>query len=638
MKLNKPLGQKIELSDLLGDSLKFQSHKPFRVAHLCFQDFGGAGKAAHRLHKGLLEISVDSTMLVLNKGSRDPSVKVLPNHYSTGMINCLDVTVYNSPMWNRQEDRWRKLVSEYPERLTWLERFTDSVSDARLDRVQEIQEADIINLHWVAGAVDWPRAPLAIGGKLMVWTLHDMNPFTGGCHYAGDCKKYMEGCGACPQLGSSVHDDLSHKVWEQKCEAYQDLNINVVTPSRWLGKCASESKLFSRFPAQIIPYGFPLDTFRPYPKAEIHRALKIPDSVKIILFGADFVVNERKGFGYLLEALNKIPLKSGHDIAILTFGALPGDIKIPSKYSVVNLGSIADEKQLAMAYSVADVFVLPSLEDNLPNTVIEAMACGVPVVGFDIGGMPDMIEHKKTGYLVEPKDIKGLIEGIDWVISSADNGVDFLKECRGKAEKEYALDVQANAYRELYERIMTEGRGQKTEDRGRRTEGRGQRTELQGIREIGSPEELYQTAKRFIEGGREKEAIGALRVFLGLYPDYALAHNDLGVLYYNEGNKEKALKHYEQASQLEPNNLTFRKNLGDFYYFELDRIEEALKIYNTILSESPEDLETLLVIGHICIKLDKVDNAIDFYNRVLEIDPDNANAIEVLSQVRKTVS
>ena len=135
--------------------------------------------------------------------------------------------------------------------------------------------------------------------------------------------------------------------------------------------------------------------FRPHSKAAVHKALKIPDSVKVILFGANSVVNERKGFRYLLEALNKIPLKSAHDIVILTFGGLPKDIKIPSKYSVVNLGLIADEKQLAMAYSVADVFVLPSLEDNLPNTVIEAMACGVPVVGFDIGGMPDMVDHKK---------------------------------------------------------------------------------------------------------------------------------------------------------------------------------------------------------------------------------------------------
>lgn len=629
MKLAEMLGQKIELFDLLGDSQEYQGNKTFKVVHLCMQDFGGAGNAAYRLHNGLRAIGVDSTMLVLNKRSGDPSVKVLPNDYTMSMVNCLDVSAYNSPVWNQQAVRWQKLMLEYPTRPAGLEVFTDAVTDVRLDRVREMQEADIINLHWVAGTVDWPSAPLAIGGKPIVWTLHDMNPFTGGCHYAGECKKYLEDCGACPQLGSNVAEDLSHKVWEQKCKAYQDLNINVVTPSRWLGKCASESKLFSRFPVQVIPYGFPLDTFRPHPKAEIHKALKIPDSVKVILFGAHSVLNERKGFRYLLEALNKIPLKSGHDITILTFGSLPKDIKIPSKYSVVNLGLIADEKQLAMAYSVADVFVLPSLEDNLPNTVIEAMACGVPVVGFDIGGMPDMIEHKKIGYLAKPKDIKGLSEGIDWAISSADNGMDFLKECRAKVEKEYALDVQADMYRDLYQRIMTGVGG------GRTTEVRGQRSELQGEGGIGSPEELYQTAQGFMEGGKEKEAIGALRVLLAVYPDYALAHNDLGVLYYNEGNKEKALKHYEQAAQLEPNNLTFQKNLADFYYVEAGRVEEALQIYIKLLDANPTDTETLLILGQICESLKKVDDAKVFYNKVLEIEPGNANAIEKLREVRK---
>jgi len=454
-RLKEMLKQETEISDWLPKTQKLNRMcaNTIKVVHLCAHDFGGAGNAAYRLHKGLQSIGVDSTMIALNKGGGDPSVKILPNDYLKSMASCLDDQVYNSPVWNRQEARWQKLLSEYPNRPTGLEMFSDAVSDVKLDRIREIQEADIINLHWVAGTVDWPSAPLGIGDKPIVWTLHDMNPFTGGCHYAGDCKKYLEGCGACPQLGSKVHDDLSHKVWEQKRKTYQGLNIGVVTPSRWLGECASGSKLFSRFPVRVIPYGLPLDTFRPYPKAEIHKILKIPDSVKIILFGAHSVLNERKGFRYLLEALNKIPLKNGHDIAILTFGSLSEDLKIPPKFSIVNLGPIADETHLAMTYSVADVFVLPSLEDNLPNTVIEAMACGVPVVGFDIGGMPDMIEHKQTGYLVKPKDIKGLIEGVDWVISSSEGNTNLSKRCRAKVEEKYALEVQAKSYCELYREI-----------------------------------------------------------------------------------------------------------------------------------------------------------------------------------------
>ena len=602
-----------------------------KIIHLCMQDFGGAGKAAYRLHKGLQAVGVDSTMLVLNKRSGDSSVKVLPNDYSSGMTRCLNLSAYNSPVWNRQAVRWQKLMFGYPTRPAGLEVFTDAVSDVRLDRVQEIQDADIINLHWVAGAMDWPGAPLSIRGKPIVWTLHDMNPFTGGCHYAGDCKKYIEKCSACPQLGSDNENDLSCQVWEQKHDAYKALNINIVTPSRWLGKCAAESKLFSQFPVNVIPYGFPIDIFKPYPKAEIRKQLNISQISKVILFGANSVLNERKGFKYLLEAFNKIPLKTGNDITIITFGHLPKGIKIPSKYSVMNFGSIADEKQIAMVYSLADVFVLPSLEDNLPNTVVEAMACGVPVVGFDIGGIPDMIEHKKTGYLVKPKDIKGLIEGIDWVISSISSGRDFLKECRAKVEKEYALEVQANAYRDLYERIWNKmiGAGSQKPEVG------GRNTARQKETGTASPEKLYQTAQKLISSEKEKEAIGALKVFLLLYPDYALAHNDLGVLYYNDGNKEEALNHYRQAVRFEPENVTFQKNLADFYFVEAGRVEEALQIYIKLLEANPTDIETLLILGQICESLKKVDEAMVFYSRALEIDPGNAYAIERHRGVQK---
>ncbi len=465
-RLHEILKEKIEMSDLSGglERLKKKCGKPLKVVHLCMQDFGGAGKAAHRLHTGLRAVNVDSTMIVLNKKSGDPSVKVLPINYSRDRIPCLGISDYNSPMWDQQVRRWQNLMGEYPGRPAGLEFFTDAFSDVRLELVQEIQDADIINLHWVAGVVDWPRAALALGGKPLVWTLHDMNSFTGGCHYAGDCKKYIKKCGACPQLGSINENDLSSQVWKQKYDAYKSLNINIVTPSRWLRRCAAESKLFSLFPVNVIPYGFPIDTFKPYSRIEIRKELNIPESSKVILFGADFVLTERKGFTYLLEALNKIPLKSGKDIIILTFGNLPENITIPSKYSLMNFGSLSDEKQIALAYSVADLFVIPSLEDNFPNTVIEAMACGVPVVGFNVGGIPDMIDHEHTGYLVKPRDINALIKGIDWIISHADKGRNFSKACRSRAERKFSLEVQANAYRKLYEKIIAQTRDQEVEN------------------------------------------------------------------------------------------------------------------------------------------------------------------------------
>jgi|GEM_PF-573175 len=599
-----------------------------KIVHLCMQDFGGAANAAYRLHKGLKSIGFDSTMAVLNKVSNDPTVKVLPDVYENEKSYCLDVPAHHSSVWKAQVSRWNSLMRNYPNRPKGLEMFTDALSDVRLDRIGEIQDADIINLHWVAGMADWPSTPVGLGCKPVVWTLHDMNPFTGGCHYAGDCRKYIEECGACPQLGSAQPDDLSHKIWNQKYEAYQNLNLTLVTPSRWLAGCAAESKLFSRFPVHVIPYGFPLSAFRPYSKPEIRKALNLPNNAKAILFGAHSILNKRKGFEYLLNALNQFPVKNTQDVLILTFGAAPKNLKIPSRYSIRNLGMIQDEKQLAMVYSASDVYVIPTLEDNLPNTVVEAMACGVPVVGFDIGGMPDMIVHKQTGYLVKPKDIKGLIEGIEWVFASIDGGRDFVKDCRAMAEKEYSLEKQANAYLSLYKEVAKK-------DGGRKTEGRRRRTECSVLNLAVSPEELHEVAKRFAEKNRIKEAIGSLRVLLQLFPDHALAHNDLGVLYYHEGDKEKAFKLYQKASELEPENLTFRKNLADFYYVELKQVEEALRIYHDILEKNPEDLETLLVIGQICVDLDKPGSAVDFYQQALEADTGNETALEPLRHLRK---
>ena len=429
--------------------------KSYKVVQLCLQDYGGAGKAAYRLHKGLQHIGVDTTMLAVNKKSGDSSVKVFPSKYLGTLIHCLNVPSYVSPLWSQQLLRWRAELAKYPKRPAGLEMFTDTLSDIQLDQIKEIRESDIISLHWVAGTLDYLTAPLVLRDKQIVWTLHDMNPFTGGCHYSGNCQKFKERCGACPQLGSAVEEDLSRQIWSQKKYAFQNLDLNIVTPSKWLANCVSESSLLSGFPIKVIPYGFPLDTFKAYPKAEIRKALKISENAKVILFGADSIVNSRKGFVYLLEALKRLAPNKEHATVVLTFGNLPPGIQINTEHTIHNLGSLTDENQIALAYSAADVFVIPSLEDNLPNTVVEAMACGVPIVGFKIGGIPDMIEHKKTGFLAKPMDIGSLLEGIEWALSASESGDDISSLCRETSEKKYALEIQAKAYKELYDSLLS---------------------------------------------------------------------------------------------------------------------------------------------------------------------------------------
>jgi glycosyltransferase involved in cell wall biosynthesis len=429
--------------------------RSMNVVHLCSQDYGGAGKAAYRLHKGLQQMGVASTMLVVNKKSGDPSVKALPSENKGRLTQCLNIPFYESPLWPKQILRWENELAKYPNRPAGLEAFTGALSDIQLEQIQEIRDADIINLHWVAGALDYPNAPLSLRGKQIVWTLHDMNPFTGGCHYSGECEKYKDRCGACPQLGSSIEEDLSRQIWAQKNYAYQYFDLNVVTPSKWLAGCVSQSMLLSMKPIKVIPNGFPLNTFKPYEKAVIRETLNIPENAKVILFGADSVFNKRKGFAYLLEALENLQPNKSNVTVILTFGNFPKGVRIKAKHTIYSLGSIADENQLALAYSAADVFVIPSLEDNLPNTAVEAMACGVPVVGFEIGGIPEIIDHKQNGFLARPGDIASLKEGIEWALSLPDGGKAISDLCREKSEIQFAIGVQAKAYKKLYHSLMS---------------------------------------------------------------------------------------------------------------------------------------------------------------------------------------
>jgi glycosyltransferase involved in cell wall biosynthesis/SAM-dependent methyltransferase/predicted O-methyltransferase YrrM len=432
-----------------------------RVVHLCAQDFGGAGKAAYRLHKGMESVGVDSTMTVMNKQSGDPSVKVLPSIYKADVVHCGDVPQYVSPIWKKQLKRWETLLSGYPQRPRGLEMYTDAHSDLQLEFVDEIRRADIVHLHWVAGQLNIPAAPAAFRDKRLVWTLHDMNPFTGGCHYAGDCQGYIGQCGCCPQLRSQDPEDLSHRIWRQKQAAYRSMNFQLVTPSRWLAQCVRCSSLMNRFSVATIPNGLPLDIFKPHPKAEARGFFGIDLSAKVVLFGADSVLNARKGIAYLVEALNRYAATGRkREIAFAFFGETPEGFRVPADCPVYKMGSIRDEKILAMAYSAADAFVIPSLEDNLPNTALEALACGVPLVGFNIGGIPDLIERGKTGYLAAPNDVDGLMRAMDYVMSEEMLSVQLSQNCRAKAEREYDLECQASAYLNLYEALGKDGTGE----------------------------------------------------------------------------------------------------------------------------------------------------------------------------------
>lgn len=401
--------------------------------------YGGAARATYRLHKGLQNIGLSSQMLVQTKHSDDETVISPTTKLSQG-IGKLRPTLDTLPL-QYYPHRQRSFYS-----IQWL-------PDTLAERVRQLQP-DIINLHWV-GFGYLQIESFARFAKPIVWTLHDMWAFTGGCHYSGDCNKYTESCGKCPQLNSNLEKDLSRWVWQRKLKAWKNLNLTIVTPSYWLAKCSGASSLLQNARIEVIPNGIDTEIFKPVQRFIARTILGLPQNKRLILFGAiEPTSNIRKGFHLLQPALKKLSQSDWADrIELVVFGAskpnnVP-DFGFKSNY----LGKLNDDISLALVYAAVDLFVAPSLEDNLPNTIIESLACATPCVAFNIGGMPDMIEHQQNGYLAQPFDVEDLARGITWVLEDVERWQKLCDLSRQKVEQQFTLQIQAMNYLSLYKNI-----------------------------------------------------------------------------------------------------------------------------------------------------------------------------------------
>lgn len=401
---------------------------------------GGASRAAYRLHKGLTAEGISSNMLVNGKFSSDAKIIGPKSKFAKG-LNILRPELDSLPL------------RFYPKRLhsPW------SVGWLPNDICSQITslDPDIIHLHWVGfGFV--PAATIARINKPVIWTFHDMWPFTGGCHYAGDCMRYLETCGNCPQLCSNQPIDLSRIVISRKLKHWQHVDFTIVAPSKWLASCAQSSSLFASSRIEIIPNGLDLSVYKPVDKVFARNLLNLPLNKKLILLGAINITGEpRKGFGVLQEVL---PALLGSclvgEMELLVVGSdepeNPPDFIVKTRY----LGRWHDDISMALLYAAADVFVSPSLQDNLPNTIMEAMACGTPCVAFNIGGMPDMIVHKKNGYLAEPNNYEDFANGINWVLQDVNTLLALAMEARKKVETDFSLHKIAKAHVDLYREVL----------------------------------------------------------------------------------------------------------------------------------------------------------------------------------------
>lgn len=318
-------------------------------------------------------------------------------------------------------------------------------------------DTDIIHLHWIANSfMDLNK--LTCIEKPIVWTLHDVWPITGGCHCNMGCEKWENGCGSCPQIKSHNPDDLSRKFWNRKKKAILNIpNLTVLAPSRWLEKKVKKSSFFQNAKVVSIPNCINTGLFFPFNKNVrdgIRRDFNIPLKYKVILFGANYFDKARyKGFDLLLESLKYFSSEK-RSFHLLLFG----EEKIPNQLSELSInytsvGRLSGEKKIAKIYNAADVFVGPSRQDNFPGTFLEAAACGIPAVGFDVGGIPEIVEHQKTGYIARPFDTSDLAKGIIWCLeNNKSNELGLL--ARAKVVNNFSFDIIAKKHLELYHEII----------------------------------------------------------------------------------------------------------------------------------------------------------------------------------------
>jgi glycosyltransferase involved in cell wall biosynthesis len=412
------------------------------ILHLSSSDGGGAGRAAYRLHKGLQHHGVNSQMLVQSNYNEDRSV-----FYPKTSLGKL------STKFKLSEYIDAFPLQLYPQRQQVnfsLEWFPDRI----IHKVREFQP-NLINLHWICHGYIQIET-LAKFNQPLVWTLHDMWPFTGGCHYTQGCERYQNSCGTCPQLNSSKKQDLSLSVWQRKSKSWQNLNLTIVTPSVWLANCANASSLFKDFRVEVIANGLDIQKYKPVPRQVARLLLNLPQDKQLILFGAMYPTGDpRKGLHLLQGALQLLRQSKWQDlIELAIFGVSEPDKPTNLGFKTNYIGKLHDDISLALLYAAADVFVAPSLQDNLPNTVMESLACGTPCVAFKIGGMPDMIEHYRNGYLAQPYQIEDLAQGITWVLEDQQRHQKLCDRARQKVEQEFTIEQQAKSYQFLYNELI----------------------------------------------------------------------------------------------------------------------------------------------------------------------------------------
>lgn len=397
---------------------------------------GGAARAAYRVHRALRESEIDSRMWVVEKTSTDDFVEGASGNWTR---------LRNIARSRAARTLVRRLKTSNP--TTFTAALLPSGYPHRLNHAH----ADLVHLHWIGGEM------LSVGDihrvrKPLVWTFHDMWAFCGAEHYAEDFR-WRDQYRRTNRPSYESGFDLNGWTWRRKVRAWRT-PIHIVAPSRWMASCVSRSPLTAEWPVTVVPNPVDTEVWRPVEKLSARRLIGVPTDRPVVLFGAvGGTGDSRKGFDLLRDALG-YAIRMHPDLYLVVFGEqMPAEpLGLPCE--VHYAGRLHDDLSLRMIYSAADAFLIPSRQDNLPNTGIEALACGTPVVAFDAGGLRDIVTHQRNGYLCRPFEVRDLAEGLSWVIANPKRATLLAEQARRTAVEKFSNPVVARAYRHVYEEAI----------------------------------------------------------------------------------------------------------------------------------------------------------------------------------------
>jgi glycosyltransferase involved in cell wall biosynthesis len=424
-----------------------------KVLHINTSDTaGGAAVAAVRLLKALRALGTEAQMLTLEATAGGEGIVPLihgPLQKPGKMVRFLAEAFSHAPQESGRVHRFA---------------FSPGRFGYDISRHPLVRQADVLHLHWInQGFISLSTLlQLVKLGKPIVWTLHDMWPFTGGCHYSGECLRFVAGCGQCPLLKRSGENDASSRQHAKKRIIFKDARVVWVGCSQWMSDQVGRSGVIKAQLGHDIRSVFnPIDThlFSPGSREEARQVFHLPPKKKLLLFGAANVNDPRKGIGHLVQALhqlNRLAPSLRQELELVVFGKNACKLKLEVPYVVNPVNFVETQEKMAQLYRAANVFVLPSLQDNLPNTVMESLACGTPVSAFRVGGVPEMVEHLERGSLAPLGDDAALAKGLNYLLTSP-GSEERQANARSFVEKNCAPEVVARQYLEIYQSLKNRG-------------------------------------------------------------------------------------------------------------------------------------------------------------------------------------